>query len=76
LRGNFLELAASQVSKQMRRLGIANALLYSFDGIFNVAVGDKNIRPAVVVVIEKEATKSQRNQRRAPHFGLRSLVHE
>ncbi len=41
-----------------------------------MAIGDENIGPAIVVVIEKEAAESKRDQSGAAYFGLRSLVHE
>src|SRR5258708_33773715 len=41
-----------------------------------MTVGDKNIRPAIVVKIEKEAAESESNQGRAAHFRLRRLVNE
>src|SRR5205814_6835823 len=56
--------------------GIADALLYMLDLVFNVAIGDKNIRPAVVVVIEEEASEAERDQRGTADFGLRSFVDE
>ena len=58
LRRDFRELSAAKIAKQVRRLGITHALLHPLDLIFNMAVGDENILPAVVVVIEKEAARS------------------
>ena len=60
----------------MRRLGISDALLHALDRVLDVAVGYENVRPAVVVVIEKEAAETERDQRGAAYFRLRSLVHE
>src|SRR5882672_3830238 len=62
LRGNFGELSSAQVPKQMRRLGIADTLLHALDFVFNVAVGNEDIRPAVVVVVEEEAAKAESDQ--------------
>src|SRR5882724_4467891 len=59
----------------MRRLSIADALLYSLDFVFDVAVGDQDIEPAVVVVKEK-AAEAQRDQCGAADFGARRFVHE
>jgi hypothetical protein len=42
--------------------------LHAFNLIFNVAVGDKNILPAIVVVVEKETGKTQRNQASPTNF--------
>src|SRR5258708_30584925 len=60
----------------MRRLGIADPLLHALDGVFDVAIGDENIGPAVVVVIEEETAKTERDQGGAAHFGLRRFVDE
>ncbi len=60
----------------MRRLGVAHALLHSLNLILDVAVGDENILPAIIVVIEKETSKSQRNQAGTPHLRLRGFIDE
>src|SRR5579863_3245014 len=73
---HFLELAAAEIAEQVRRLGIADALLYSADGVFDMSVSNKNVGPAVVVVVEKETSEAESDQSRAAHFRLRSLVHE
>ncbi len=56
---NFLKLAIREIAKQMWRLGIADALLHCLDLIFNVAIGNQNIFPAVVVVIEEKNSRSR-----------------
>src|SRR6202022_3323248 len=66
---DLLKLSAAQIAEQMRRLGVAHPFLHALDFIFNVAVGDENVRPAVVVVIEKEAAKTQRDQTGAAELG-------
>ena len=60
----------------MRRLGVAHAFLYALDFIFNVAVGDQNIGPAVIVIIKKEAAEAKRDQRGTAHFRARGFVDE
>ena len=60
----------------MRRLGIAHALLHALDFVFDVAVGDKNVGPAVVVVVEEETAKTQRDQGGAADFRPRRFIHE
>src|SRR5258708_36781912 len=76
LRRHFLKLTSAKVAKQMRRLGIADTLLHALDGVFDVAIGDENIGPAVVVVIEEEAAEAERNQCGAADFRLRSFIDE
>src|SRR5579871_983813 len=60
----------------MRRLRVAHALLYTFAFVFDVAVGDEDVGPAVVVVVEEEAGEAESDQGVASDFGLRSLVDE
>ena len=60
----------------MRRLGVADALLHALDLIFDVAVGDEDVGPAVVVVVEEEAAEAERDQRGAADFGAWSFVDE
>jgi len=69
-------LATAEIAEQVGRLRITDALLHPLDLIFNVTVGDKNIWPAVVVVIEKETAKTERDQGGSADFGLRSFVDE
>src|SRR5207302_5087889 len=76
LRRHFLKLTSAKVVKQMRRLGIADPLLHALDGVFDVAIGDENIGPAVVVIIEEETAEAERNQRGAAYFRLRSFIDE
>src|SRR5215469_877250 len=74
LSGDFRELSSPEIAEQVGRLGITDALLYALDLIFDVTVGDKNVGPAVVVVIEKEAAETEGHQRTAADFRLRRLV--
>ena len=60
----------------MRRLGVAHTLLHSLDFVFNVAVGDEDVGPAVVVVIEEEAAEAERHQGVAADLGLWGFVDE
>src|ERR1700693_5875335 len=60
----------------MGRLGIADPLLHMLDLIFNMAIGNKNILPAIVVVIEEETAEAQRDQRGPANLRLRGFVYE
>src|SRR6266568_9368595 len=60
----------------MRRLSVTHALLYFFNLVFNVAVRDENIGPAIVVVIEEEAAEAERYQRGTTDFGAGCFVHK
>src|SRR5215831_3516062 len=60
----------------MRRLGIAHALLNLFDLVFDVTVGDENVQPAIIVVIEKEASESESHQCCPADFGSRGFVYK
>ena len=56
---HFHELAIVLVVKQGIELLVVNPRRGLLDFGINVAVGDKDIQPAVVVVIEKAASKTQ-----------------
>src|SRR5581483_777789 len=71
---DFLKFAGAKIAKQVRRLGVADALLNALDLIFNVTVCDENVRPAVIIVIEEKATKAESNQGRPSHIGARRFV--
>ena len=58
----------------MWRLGVAHTFLHALDLILNVAVGDKNIWPAVVVIVEEETSKAECDQRGPPYFRLWGFV--
>src|SRR5213594_2992511 len=62
LRCSLFELAISQISKQMWRLRIAHALLHPLDFGLDVAGGDQDVRPAVVVIVEEETAEPQRHE--------------
>ncbi len=65
---DFGKLSAAQVSEQVRRLRITHSLLHALDLIFNMAVGDKNIGPTIIVKIKEETRKPQRDQARPAHL--------
>src|SRR5271169_6254483 len=73
LRRHFLKLAAAEVAKQVRGLSVAYAFLHPFDLILNVAVGNEDVRPAIVIVIKEETSEAKGDQRSPAHFRLRSL---
>ena len=56
---DFRELASALITKEMRRLAVLDALLDFLDITLNVPVSDKNIRPAIKIVVKKEAAESQ-----------------
>src|SRR5271156_3573807 len=60
----------------MRRLGITHAILNLLDPCLNVAVGDKNIRPAIQIVIEEKTAEAESEQARTANAGRRGFVHE
>src|SRR6185312_4767646 len=70
------KLAITQIAKYVRRLVVAHPLLHFFNLVFNVAVGDQNVRPSVVIVIKKETAEAERDQGCAAYFRARGLVNE
>src|SRR5260370_18882157 len=60
----------------MRRHGVFDVGLHFLNFGIDVAVGDKNIGPAVEVVVKEEATEAERQQRGATDGGLRGLVNK
>src|SRR6266567_2894517 len=63
-----------KVTEKVWRLGVAHSFLHALDLILNVAVGDKNIWPAVVVIVEEETSKAECDQRGPPYFRLWGFV--
>src|SRR5215467_8634216 len=72
----FLELPAPKIAKQVWRLGIAHALLHFFNSVFDVAVGNQNVRPAITVIIEEETAEAQRYQSSSADLRTRGLIHK
>src|SRR5260370_31015224 len=60
----------------MWRHGVFDVGLHFLNFGIDVAVGDKNIGPAVEVVVKEEATEAKRQQRGATDGGLRGLVNK
>src|SRR5580692_13211649 len=60
----------------MWSLRITDALLHGFNLVFNMAIGDEDVLPSIVVVVKKETAKTKRQQRRASNFRARSFIHE
>ena len=71
-----MEFSAPQIVEKVGRFRVSHAFLNLLDLIFNVTVRNEEVRPAVVVVIEEKASKTQRDQAGAPHFRLWSFIHE
>src|SRR5262249_35452776 len=61
----FLESPASEVTKKVWRLAIRDSLLDTLNSVVDVAVGDKDVRPAVQIVV-KEKTGEAKGQERSP----------
>src|SRR5205085_12570124 len=60
----------------MRWLAIFNALLDLLDIVFYVAVGDKNVRPTIEIVIEEKAGEAQREQAGTSNFRTGRFIHK
>src|ERR1700757_2505063 len=60
----------------MRRLVVTYPLLHFFDLIFDVAIGDQNVGPAVVVIIKKETAEAERDQGCTANFRAGSFVNK
>src|ERR1700676_823154 len=73
---DLFKLAVPELAEQVRRLRVADALLYALDLIFDVAVGDEDVLPAVVIVVEEETAEAERYERRTTDFRARSFIHE
>ena len=70
------ELAFALIVKQVRRLGVLDALLNALDLVFDMAVGDEDVEPAIEVVVEEERRKAQRQQAAPANLRARRLVDE
>src|SRR5580698_1481204 len=60
----------------MRRLGIADPLLHRLDLVFDMSVGDEDVLPAVVIVVEEKTAEAERDQRGAADVRVRGFIHE
>src|SRR5579863_3004323 len=56
---HFLKLSPANITKKMRGLRVAYALLDALDGVFDMAVGDENVGPSVIVVVKKETAEAE-----------------
>src|SRR5437773_10882780 len=74
--GDFLKFALPEIAEEMRRLGVFHIYLHALDVGADIAVGHENVRPAVIIVIKKEARKAEREQGRAANLRSRRFVHE
>src|SRR5882672_1216047 len=72
----FFKAVSLAVVKEMRRLTIFDLFLDFLYLVFNMSIGDKDIRPAVKVIIKEEAAKSQRKQGSTPNRSPRCLIHK
>src|SRR5258708_37635125 len=73
---DLFKLAVPEIAEQVRRLSVADALLYTLDLVFDVAVGDEDVLPAVVIVVEEKTAEAQSYERRAANLRARSFIHE
>src|SRR5215831_12781972 len=60
----------------MWRLSVLDPRLDTFDVLLDMSIGHEDIEPAIEVIIEKETSKTQREQRRAPNCRAWSFVDE
>src|SRR5215469_3491033 len=74
--GDFGKFSAPEVAKKVGRFGVADALLYAFDFVFDVTVSDEDVGPAIVVVIKEETGEAEGDEGVASDFGLRRFVDE
>src|SRR6202453_663437 len=70
------EFPIAEIMKKVRRLRVSPARLHAFDGVFNMAVRNIDIQPAIEVVVKKETPESKRQQTRVAHVRLRRVVHK
>src|SRR5689334_23196156 len=70
----FCEGALPLVSEHMRRLGVLNPVLNVLDRTLEMSIGDKDVEPAIEIVIEKETTEAKRQQTGASNSGTRRFV--
>ena len=75
LQSHFLKFSV-QVVKQQVALGVAHAKGFLVHLGIHMPIGDKNIRPAVVVVIEKFQPKAEKRNAHGAESGSRLLVGE
>ena len=64
---------AAEIAEEMRRLGVSHARLDAFDGVFDMAVGDVDVGPAVEIVIEEEAAEAEGEQARRGRLRIAAL---
>ncbi len=64
----------SEVAKQVRRLRVFDLGLHRAYVVRDVAVGRKDVREPVQIIIEKEAGERERQQRRLPYGRSRRFV--
>src|SRR5260370_27052504 len=69
-----VETSAREVVKEMRRLSIVHTSLNAFDIWIEVPVGNKNVRPAIQIIVEEKAAKAQRQQARPTDLRLRCHI--
>src|SRR4051812_15451325 len=58
-RRGFFEFTVPEVAEEVRRLGVAHTLLHAFDLVFDVTIGDQDVGPAIVVVVEEKAAEAK-----------------
>src|SRR5215475_407933 len=70
----YRKSAFTFLPEHLRRLRILDPLLDTFDIAFKVAIGDKDIEPAIQIVIEEETSEAECEQAGAPNSGARRFV--
>src|SRR5579875_1273788 len=64
LRGHVGKFSSSEIMEEQWRLRVMHLWLHHVNILLNMPVGHKDIRPAVVVIVEEEATEPKRQQAR------------
>src|SRR5262249_50445766 len=59
---NFRKFSFAQIPEQMRRLGEFHVRLDFLNVRIDVAIHDENVLPAVEIVVEEKAAKTERKQ--------------
>src|SRR5579859_3192780 len=58
----------------MRWLSISHTLLNALNSLFDMAVGNENVGPAIVVIVKKETAETQSQQGCAPYRRARRFI--
>src|SRR5271165_2370055 len=68
LSGDFFKLAGANVAEQVGRFRVAHSLLNALDFILDMPIGNEDVLPTVIVVINEEAAEAQCYQSGPTHL--------